>query len=95
MAPLECFVCVCGWAPSSRLFLPALLGDSGPGGYAWAYVGMFVITGMYSAILFPAVTGLTGVVLERLAPRWVKQVDWVVTAVLALIPVVALFVAFG
>lgn len=74
---------------------PDMRDRSGPGGYAWAYVGMFVITGMYSAILFPAVTGLTGVVLERLAPRWVKKVDWLVTAVLALIPVVALFVAFG
>ena len=45
--------------------------------------------------MFPAVTGLTGVVLERLAPRWTNGVDWVVTIILALIPVVALFIAFG
>ena len=74
---------------------PDMRDRSGFGGYAWAYVGLFVITGMYSGILFPAVTGLTGVVLERLAPRWTNRVDWVVTIILALIPVVALFIAFG
>lgn len=74
---------------------PDMRDRSGFGGYAWSYLGMFVVTGMYSAILFPAVTGLTGVILERFAPRWVNKVDWTVTAVLALIPVVALFLAFG
>ena len=74
---------------------PDMRDRSGFGGYAWAYLGMFVVTGMYSAILFPAVTGLTGVVLERFAPRWVNRVDWVVTGVLAIIPVVALLFAFG
>lgn len=74
---------------------PDMRDRSGFGGYAWAYVGMFVIVGMYSGILFPAVTGLTGITLERFAPRWTNKVDWAVTGVLVLIPVVALFAAFG
>ena len=74
---------------------PDMRDRSAVGGYAWAYLGMFVVTGIYSAILFPAITGLTGVILERFAPRWVNMVDWAVTAVLAMIPVVALFLAFS
>ena len=74
---------------------PDMRDRSGFGGYAWAYLGMFVVTGMYSGIVFPALTGLTGVTLERFAPRWTNRVDWTVTVVLALIPPVALFVAFG
>lgn len=74
---------------------PNMRDRSGFGGYAWAYLGLFVVTGMYSGIVFPALTGLTGVTLERFAPRWTNRVDWAVTVVLALIPPVALFLAFG
>lgn len=74
---------------------PDMRDRSGFGGYAWAYLGMFVVTGMYSGIMFPAITGLTGVTLERFAPRWTNRVDWAVTVVLALIPPVALLIAFG
>ncbi len=74
---------------------PDMRDRAGLGGYAWAYVGMFVATGIYSGVLFPAITGLTGVILQRAAPRWTNRVDWIVTAVLAVIPVVALFIAFG
>jgi hypothetical protein len=74
---------------------PDMRDRSGLNGYGWAYLGLFVVTGMYSGIVFPAVTGLTGVTLERFAPRWTNKVDWAVTVVLALIPPVALFLAFG
>ncbi len=75
--------------------LPEMRDRTSFGGYAYAYFGLFIMTGMYSGIAFPAITGLTGITLERFAPRWSNRVDWAVTVVLALIPLVALSVAFG
>lgn len=64
-------------------------------GWLFGYVCAFVIAGMYAGIVFPIAMGVSGVVVERLAPNKAVRVEWIVACVLVATPVVVMLVAFS
>lgn len=61
----------------------------------FGYIGAFVITGMYAGIAFPISIGLSGFIVEKLAPNRALLVEWIVTAILVAIPVLVFVIAFA
>lgn len=61
----------------------------------YGYIGAFVVTGMYAGIAFPVSIGVSGFIIEKLAPNKALLVEWIVTAVLVAIPLVAMLIAFA
>jgi hypothetical protein len=64
------------------------------GKYVSAFIGAFVITGMYATMAFPISTFVVGAIVERLAPNRSRMAEWIVTIALFIFPAVVLLIAF-